>query len=115
MIPATRAVTSVTPVAFGAAGGLMLLVALDGFGESTGGVAIVVYAPPVLAGNFAAARLFNWLIARRRYAGARGAGWPPAPVALGVTGVDGRGRPAARRPAHQGALPARAWVEDGRG
>ena len=87
MIVATLVVSLVTLVVFGAVGGLMLLVALNGFSESTGGVVIVVYALLVLAGNFAVAALFNWLIARRRYAGTRGTGWAPLLVALGVTGV----------------------------
>ncbi len=85
MLLATCAVTLVTLVVFGALGGLMLLVGLNGVSESTGGVIIVLYALLVLAGNFAVAALFNWLIARRRYAGTRGAGWAPALVALGVT------------------------------
>jgi len=85
MILATCAVTLVTLVVFGALGGLMLLVALNGFSESTGGVIIVVYALLVLAGNFAVATLFNRLIARKRYAGTRATGWAPALVALGVT------------------------------
>lgn len=85
MLLATCAVTLVTLVVFGALGGLMLLVGLNGVSESTGGVIIVIYALLVLAGNFAVAALFNWLIARRRYAGTRGAGWAPALVALGVT------------------------------
>lgn len=85
MLVATCAVTLVTLVVFGALGGLMLLVGLNGVRESTGGVIIVIYALLVLAGNFAVATLFNWLIARRRYAGTRGAGWAPALVALGVT------------------------------
>jgi len=85
MILATCALTLVTLVVFGALGGLMLLVALNGFSERTGGVLIVVYALVVLAGNFGVATLLNWLIARRRYAGTRGAGWAPALVALGVT------------------------------
>ena len=85
MLAATCAVTLVTLVVFGAVGGLMLLVALNGFSESTGGVLIVVYALVVLAGNFGVATLLNWAIARRRYAGTRGAGWAPALVALGVT------------------------------
>jgi Flp pilus assembly protein TadB len=50
MLLATCAVTLVTLVVFGALGGLMLLVGL-----------------------FAVAALFNWLIARRRYAARR---WP---------------------------------------
>lgn len=87
MLAATLLVSALTLVVFGAVGGLMLLVALNGFSERTGGVVIVVYALLVLAGNFAVAWLFNWLIARRRYAGARGAGWAPALVALGVTGA----------------------------
>jgi hypothetical protein len=87
MVAATCAVTLVTLVLFGALGGLMLLVALNGFSESTGGVIIVVYALLVLAGNFGVAALVNWAIARRRYAGTRGAGWAPALVALGVTGA----------------------------
>ncbi len=85
MLLATCAVTLVTLVVFGALGGLMLLVGLNGVSESTGGVIIVIYALLVLAGNFAVAALFNWLIARKRYAGTRGAGWAPALVALGVT------------------------------
>ena len=85
MLLATCALTLLTLFVFGAVGGLMLLVALNGFSESTGGVIIVVYALVVLAGNFGVAALVNWLIARRRYAGTRGAGWAPALVALGVT------------------------------
>ena len=85
MIVATLAVTLATLVVFGAVGGLMLLVALNGFSESTGGAIIVVYALLVLAGNFGVATLINWAIARHRYAGARGTGWAPAMVALGVT------------------------------
>ena len=85
MVLATCALTLATLVVFGALGGLMLLVALNGFSESTGGVIIVSYALVVLAGNFGVATLFNWLIARKRYAGTRGAGWAPVLVALGVT------------------------------
>lgn len=85
MILATCAVTLVTLVVFGAVGGLMLLVALNGFSESTGGVIIVVYALLVLAGNFGVAALFNWGIARQRYAGTRPTGWAPVLLALGVT------------------------------
>jgi hypothetical protein len=85
MLVATCALTLVTLVVFGAVGGLMLLVALNGVKESTGGVLIAVYALVVLAGNFGVATLLNWAIARRRYAGTRGAGWAPALVALGVT------------------------------
>src|SRR3712207_5322152 len=85
MLLATCVVTAVTLVVFGAFGGLMLLVGLNGFSEKTGGLIIIGYIILVLAGNFAAAALFNWLIARQRYAGTRGAGWAPALVALGVT------------------------------
>ena len=85
MLLATCAVTLVTLVVFGAFGGLMLLVGLNGVSESRGGLVILAYALVVLAGNFAVALLLNWLIARRRYAGTRGAGWAPALVALGVT------------------------------
>ena len=85
MIVATFGVTLATLVVFGAVGGLMLLVGLNGVSERTGTVVIVAYALLVLAGNFAVAALFNWLIARRRYAGARAAGWAPVLVALGVT------------------------------
>jgi hypothetical protein len=85
MILATCLVTAVTLVVFGAFGGLMLLVGLNGFSESTGGVIILVYALLVLAGNFAVSWLVTWLIARHRYAGTRPTGWPPALVALGVT------------------------------
>lgn len=87
MLLATCAVTAVTVVVFGAFGGLMLLVGLNGVSERTGGVVIVAYALAVLAGNFAVAALLNWLIARRRYAGTRRAGWAPALLALGVTAV----------------------------
>ena len=87
MLAATCAVTAVTVVVFGAFGGLMLLVALNGFSESTGGLLILGYVLLVLAGNLAAAALVNWLIARRRYAGTRGAGWAPLAVALGVTAL----------------------------
>ncbi|HWW75890.1 MAG TPA: hypothetical protein VNZ44_10855 [Pyrinomonadaceae bacterium] len=87
MLLATCAVTALTVVVFGAFGGLMLLVGLNGVSEKTGGLVIAAYALLVLAGNFAVALLFNWLIARRRYAGTRGAGWAPALVASGVTGV----------------------------
>ena len=83
----TLLVTALTLVVFGAFGGLMLLVGLNGVSERTGGVVIVVYIVLVLAGNFAVAWLFNWLIARRRYAGTQPPGWPPALVALGVTAV----------------------------
>ncbi len=85
MVAATCAVTLVTLVVFGAVGGLTLLLAMNGVSGRTGGIVLVVYALAVLAGNFAVAALFNWLIARRRYAGTRGAGWAPALVALGVT------------------------------
>lgn len=87
MLAATCAVTALTLVVFGAVGGLMLLVALNGFSEATGGVIIVVYAVCVLAGNFGVAALINWAIARQRYAGTRGTGWPPVLIALGVTGA----------------------------
>ena len=85
MLAATCALTLVTLVVFGAVGGLMLLVALNGVSEKTGGVLIVVYALVVLGGNFGVASLINWAIARQRYAGARATGWAPALVALGVT------------------------------
>jgi hypothetical protein len=89
MVLGTCAVTALTLVVFGAVGGLMLLMALNGFSESTGGALIVVYALLVLAGNFGVAALVNWLIARHRYAGTRGTGWPPFLVALGVTAATG--------------------------
>jgi lysylphosphatidylglycerol synthetase-like protein (DUF2156 family) len=85
MFVATFAVTLAALVVFGAVGGLMLLVGLNGVSERTGGIVIIIYALLVLAGNFAVAAGFNWLIARRRYAGTRGAGWAPVLVALGVT------------------------------
>lgn len=85
MLVATCAVTMATLVVFGAMGGLMLLVGLNGVSERTGGIVIVVYALFVLAGNFGVAALLNWAIARRRYAGLRGTGWAPALVALGMT------------------------------
>ena len=87
MLFATCAVTAVTLVVFGAFGGLMLLVALNGFSGRTGGLLIVGYVLLVLAGNFALAAFLNWLIARHRYAGTRGTGWAPLLVALGVTAV----------------------------
>ena len=89
MLLATCAVTLATLVVFGAVGGLMLLVGLNGVSERTGTVVIVAYALLVLAGNFAVAALFNWLIARRRYAGTRSAGWAPVLVALLVTVATG--------------------------
>lgn len=85
MLLATCVVTLVTLVVFGAVGGLTLLVGLNGVSERTGTYVIVAYALVVLAVNFAVASLFNWLIARGRYAGTRGAGWAPFLVALGVT------------------------------
>ena len=87
MIAATCGVTLLTLVVFGAVGGLMLLVGLNGVSERTGTYVIVAYALLVLAGNFVVAALCNWLITRRRYAGTRGAGWAPALVALGVTAL----------------------------
>jgi hypothetical protein len=84
---ATFAVSCVTLLVFGAFGGLMLLVALNGFSEATGGAIIVVYILLVLAGNLGASWLANWLVARRRYAGTRPAGWAPFLLALGVTGA----------------------------
>ena len=82
---ATFVVSVVTLLVFGGFGGLMLLLALNGVSERTGGLIIVAYAVLVLAGNMAVATLFNWLIARRRYAGTRTAGWAPLLVALGMT------------------------------
>ena len=87
MLAATLLVTAVTLVVFGAVGGLMLLIGLNGVSERTGGLIIVVYALLVLAGNFAVAALINWLITRQRYAGTRSAGWSPVLVALGVTAL----------------------------
>lgn len=84
---ATFAVSCATLLVFGGLGGLMLLVALNGFSEKTGGVIIVVYILLVLAGNLGASWLANWLVARRRYAGTRPAGWAPFLVALGMTGA----------------------------
>lgn len=85
MILSTIFVTVVTLVIFGAFGGLFLIVGLNGFSESTGGLIILGYALIVLAGNFGVAALVNWLIARHRYAGTRGTGWAPWLVAIGVT------------------------------
>lgn len=87
MVLATLAVSCATLVVLGGLGGLMLLVALNGFSEATGGAVIVVYILLVLAGNLGASWLANWLIARWRYAGTRPAGWAPFLVALGVTGA----------------------------
>ncbi len=87
MFVATFAVSVVTLVVFGAFGGLMLLIGLNGVSESKGGLIIAAYVVVVLAGNFAVASVLNWLIARHRYAGARGTGWAPLLVALGVTAV----------------------------
>jgi hypothetical protein len=87
MLLATCAVTALTLVVFGAFGGLMLLVGLNGVSERTGGLVIIGYILLVLAGNFAVAALFNWLIARRAAAGTRATGWAPLLVALVVTGV----------------------------
>jgi hypothetical protein len=87
MLLATCAVTAATLVLFGAVGGLMLLFALNGFSESTGGVIIILYVLAVLAGNFGVSALINWAIARHRYAGTRGTGWAPALIALVVTAI----------------------------
>lgn len=87
MLGASLLVTAVTLVVFGAFGGLMLLMALNGFSERTGGAVIIGYILLVLVGNFGAAALVNRLIARRRSGGAGGAGWAPVLVALGVTGA----------------------------
>jgi hypothetical protein len=87
MFVATCAVTLVTLIVFGVLGGLTLLIGMNGVSERTGGIVLLVYALVVLAGNFAVAALFNWLIARKRYAGTRGAGWAPVLVALGVTAL----------------------------
>ncbi|HEX8503585.1 MAG TPA: hypothetical protein VF659_23580 [Pyrinomonadaceae bacterium] len=84
---ATFVVSAVTLLVFGGFGGLTLLLALNGFSERTGGVIIVVYVLLVLLGNLGAATLVNWLIARRRYAGTRPAGWAPLLVALGATAL----------------------------
>ena len=92
---ATFVVSIVTLVVFGGFGGLTLLLALNGFSESKGGAVIVGYIVVVLAGNFAVTTLVNWLIARRRYAGTRPAGFAPALVALGATALMGVGGPAA--------------------
>lgn len=91
---ATFAVSALTLLVFGGFGGLTLLLALNGFSESEGGAIIVAYIVVVLAGNAAVAWLFNWLIARRRYAGTRPAGWAPLLVALGATGLMAVGGPA---------------------
>ena len=85
MLLATCAVTLVTLLVFGVLGGLTLLIGMNGMSGRTGGIVLLVYALVVLAGNFAVAALLNWLIARKRYAGTRGAGWAPVLVALGVT------------------------------
>src|SRR3954469_10893411 len=87
MFVATFAVSVVTLVVFGAFGGLMLLLGLNGVSESKGGLIIAAYVVLVLAGNFAVASLLNWLIARRRYSGPPATGWAPLLVAFGVTVV----------------------------
>lgn len=92
---ATFVVSAVTLLVFGGFGGLTLLLALNGFSESKGTVIIVAYIVVVLAGNAAAATFFNWLIARRRYAGTRPAGFAPLLVALGATALLAVGGPAA--------------------
>jgi hypothetical protein len=89
MTLATVGVTALTLVVFGAFGGLMLLVGLNGVSERTGGIIILGYVLVVLAGNFGAAALVNWLIARRAASGTRGTGRAPLLVALGVTAVTG--------------------------
>lgn len=53
-----------TLVAFGAMGGLFMLVALNGFGEREGMMILAAYAAAVLAGNVAVASLLNWLVLR---------------------------------------------------
>ena len=60
------AVSAVTLILFGLFGGLALLIALNGFGESEGLAVMIVYALVVVAGNALAASLFNWLILRAR-------------------------------------------------
>lgn len=61
-------VTVTTLVIFGAFGGLMLLVALNGFSESTGGAIIIAYIALVLVGNALVTSLLNLLIRRRWFA-----------------------------------------------
>jgi hypothetical protein len=51
MFAATFAVSSATLVVFGAFGGLMLLVGLNGVSESKGGLIIAAYVVLVLAGT----------------------------------------------------------------
>jgi hypothetical protein len=84
---ATFLVSAATLLLFGGFGGLVLLIALNGFSESTGGLVILGYILLVLAGNLAVATLANWLVARHRYAGTRPAGWAPLLVALGTTAL----------------------------
>ncbi|MCA1591477.1 MAG: hypothetical protein LC754_02250 [Acidobacteria bacterium] len=85
MFVATLLISAVTLVIFGAIGGLLLLVALNGFSESTGGAIIVAYAVAVLAGNFLVAGLCNLLISRRWFAGAGLSRWSAFVPALIVT------------------------------
>lgn len=64
-------ISLVTLLVFGAIGGLMLLVALNGFSERQGGVIIAVYVAIVLAGNTLVAWLANVIIRRRWFPGLR--------------------------------------------
>lgn len=76
-------ISSITLVVFGAFGGLILLLALNGFSESTGGMIIFAYAVVVLACNCLVAGLCNLLIARRWFVGM--SRWSPFVAALLVT------------------------------
>ena len=86
------AVSALTLVVFGLFGGLFLLLALNGFSESAGLRIMIAYALVVVAGNAAAASLFNWLILRWRAGGravSRAAVFVPAVAVTAVLLVAG--------------------------
>ena len=78
-------ISVVTLIVFGAFGGLFMLVALNGFSESTGGMILMGYGAVVLSGNALVSGLFNLLIARRWLAGAGLPSWSPYVTAIAVT------------------------------
>lgn len=78
-------ISVITFVVFGVFGGFFMLLALNGFSESTGGKILMGYAAVVLFGNALVTGLLNLLIARRWLAGAGLPSWSPYAAALAVT------------------------------
>lgn len=74
----------VTLVVFGVFGGLIMLIALNGFDGQRGGAILMGYAAVVLAGNAAVASLLNWMILRVRRAVAWRAIFVPALVTTAI-------------------------------